>query len=221
MKPYNTILFDLEGTLVDFQWNLEPAAREIKAELTGAGLDPNLYGRDPDYAALFNRTREFTASWPHPEKEKLFEKLDAIYDAYDDDALSRWQPYPDTSETLETLTQSGCRMGVVSNCGRMAVLAVLKKFDLLSLFELVISRNDVRYVKPDPEGLLKAADALKTNMQKILFVGDSANDILPACKIGMPSCFLSCGESIVTGNTQTPATHQVKQLKDILSLSHS
>ena len=212
------ILFDLEGTLIDFQWRLENAVNEILSVVAGFDIKPSEYGDNPDYAKLFNTTRTITQHWPEKKAQQLFDTLDAVYNKYDKDALSRWQPYPDTVKTLKFLSHAGFRMGVVSNIGRLAGSRVLEKFDLFPFFELVISRNDVTFVKPHPEGLESACQQLGLPPENVLFVGDSTNDILPAKQLGMPSCFLKIGESQVTQKTDTMADHHISSIYDLIDI---
>jgi phosphoglycolate phosphatase len=216
--PFDVILFDLEGTLVDFQWRLNDAVKEILPVLAGAGIDPALYGESPGYADLYNTTRDITSNWEFQKRAPLFKQLTAIYDKYDQDALSRWLPYPEARPVLEKLSGFGYRMGVVSNCGTFAADTLLERFHLAGFFEITLSRNDVSYLKPDPEGLKKALKRLCAPVDKTLFVGDSINDILAAKKIFMPSCFLSCGESLVTGEKARANFHisSLSGLFDIL-----
>ncbi len=202
---------------MDFQWNLRGAVKKIIAELTTVGIDPKHYGSNPDYARLFNTTRNITKSWDPNTAKQLFKRLDLIYDTYDQDALSRWQPYPDTKDTLSKLSKAGYQMGVVSNCGGKAVSSVVKKFKFSSYFELILSRNDVAYIKPEPSGLIKAAEYLNLPVNRILFVGDSLNDIIPANQIDMPSCFLLGGESRVTGDRRHKASFEISDLFDLTS----
>lgn len=218
IQTYDALLFDLEGTLTDFQWNLKGAAAEILDLLLKHGIDPDAFGANPDYARLFNTTQKMITTWPQDRAKELISRLNIVYNRYDADALSRWQLYPDTVSTLKTLFKSGYRMGVVSNCGRIAVDNVLKKFNLTSNFELIISRNEVTRVKPHPEGLLAACRILGLPPEDILFVGDSVNDILPANEIGMPSCFLNSGEARVTGNHGHRADHEISSLAGLLPI---
>ncbi len=217
-QPYKAILFDLEGTLVDFQWNLKAAVKEIIPALKQFGIDPKNYGQNPDYAKLFNTTHRIAKNLSPQIACNLLNRLNNIYDTYDKDALSRWQPYPDTKRTLEQISKAGFIMGVVSNCGAFAANKILEKFNLYSYFKRIITRNDVAFIKPEPDGLIKASLYLDIPVQKILFVGDSLNDILPANKINMPSCFLYGGESRITGIKDHQATHEISSLFDILKL---
>lgn len=212
------VLFDLEGTLVDFQWKLAAAGQEIKNILAGEGLDLSRYPENPDYASLLNTTVHLISGWPAEKRKKVFDRLEPVYDYYDTDALSRWQPYDDTLSTLKFLHKKKYRMGIVSNCGRKASSGVLEKFDLLSFFELIISRNDVSCVKPDPEGLIKASQIMGTEYPEMIFIGDSVNDIIPADEIGMPSCFLGCGESNVTNDRPSSATYTIRTLSELIPI---
>lgn len=220
-RQFDFILFDLEGTLVDFQWRLGDAVKEILPVLAEAGVDPSRYGKFPSYASLYNTSRDITCEWKPHKAAKLFERLASIYDKYDRDALSRWTPYPDSHHVLKILSDSGYRMGVVSNCGSHAVDAVLERFSLSGYFEIILSRNDVTYLKPSPEGLKLVLKKLCAPADKTLFVGDSLNDILAANQVPIPSCFLSSGESLVTGEQGYIATFQISllsELTDILAL---
>lgn len=214
-KPFELILFDLEGTLVDFQWRLADAVKEILLILTDAGIDPDQYGASPSYASLYNTTWDITSRWDPDKAACLFDQMTTVYDRFDKDALSRWTPYPDTQKVLETLDRSGYRMGVVSNCGTYAATRVIEKFNLDGFFELTLARNDVSRIKPSPEGLILALEKLNMLPEKSLFVGDSLNDILAAKSVPMPSCFLLGGESLVTGEKGQIATFQVSSLSDL------
>jgi phosphoglycolate phosphatase len=212
------VLFDLEGTLVDFQWRLQQAVEEILPLLENAGIDTSLYGHNPDYATLYNKTRKIVDIPKSQVTNNIFDKLNLIYDKYDEDALSRWSPYPQTHRMLEKLLDHGIRMGIVSNCGSIAANAVLEKYKLASFFEICLSRNDVSYIKPYPEGLNLALKHLDIEKERVLFVGDSINDIKAAQSVPMQSCFLSGGESAVTGDGGTIGTFQITTLDNLLKL---
>ena len=217
-RQFDIILFDLEGTLVDFQWRLDAAAGEILQVLANAGVDPCLYGEKPDYAGFYNTTRDIISVWDTEDAARLSGQLAVIYDKYDRDALSRWAPYPDTPQVLNRLSDYGYRMGVVSNCGTYAAGKVLERFNLAGYFEIVLSRNDIEYLKPHPEGLELALEKLGAPADRTLFVGDSLNDILAADRVPMPSCFLSGGESVVTGVDAEFAGFQISSLSGLVDI---
>lgn len=217
-RQFDTILFDLEGTLIDFQWRLAAANDEILKTLIRFGIDPDIYGKTPDYACFYNTTRDITAVWEKKDAVQLFDQLSLLYDKYDQDALSRWAPYPDTQHLLTRLSAAGYRMGIVSNIGAWAANKVLESFNLAMYFEIILSRNDVTYIKPHSEGIELALEKLCTSARRTLFVGDSRNDIIAADRAEMPSCFLSKGESKTTGQNADSATFQVSSLSGIIDI---
>jgi len=109
-------------------------------------------------------------------------------------------------------------MGIVSNCGARATNKVLERFNLAGYFEFILSRNDVPYLKPSPKGLKLALKKLCIPARRALFVGDSTNDILAANQVPMPSCFLSCGESRVTGKDGCNASFQISSLSGLANI---
>jgi phosphoglycolate phosphatase len=196
-QPQNmdAVFFDFEGTLVNFQWKLEAAVDETLTELSLSGFSRDLYGENPGYAYVYNHTIRLSVQKNSPGKETSHRKIiDAIYDRYDKDALTRWQLYPDTTNVLSLLKQSTYKLGVISNVGRTALTAALRKLNIEHFMDVVISRNEMSLLKPDPEGLLTAAQRLGLSPDRILFVGDSRNDVAAAHAAGMSSCYLVGGE---------------------------
>ncbi|MCF8077144.1 MAG: TIGR04076 family protein [Desulfotignum sp.] len=221
-KKFKAALFALDGTLVDFQWDLDKAIPEICDILSGAGMDMACYGDPPSYVSLFNLTRDITDQWISrdgaEDARTLLAKMDEVYDRYDQDAMTRWQPYPETRTILTELAEKGYRLGVVSNCGREAVHGILSRFNLTGFFEIILARQDISRLKPHPESLNLALQALSFPPEQVLFVGDSINDIIAADNTGMTSCFLSCGESRITGFSASPNVHHISRLSDLLNI---
>ena len=215
---FDLVLFDLDGTLVDFQWNLQEGIAEILKVIENAGIDTAHYGVSPDYAELYNKTPKNIEHLGEQKKKILLNKMNLIYEKYDMDALSRWTPYSETQSMLERISDAGIRMGIVSNCCAKAVNTVLAKYNLLRFFELSLSRNDVPYLKPSPEGLKIALEHFAVSPERALFVGDSVNDVLAANQVPMKSCLLMTGENVVTGKGGQAGTYQIASLDKLVML---
>jgi len=112
--------------------------------------------------------------------EKVREKIGAIYDRFDEDALMRWHLREGSKDLLSVLKANGIKIGLVSNVGRKALQEALLKLDLHPFFNVVVSRNDVQYMKPSGEGLSLALSRLRVISDKALYVGDSLDDIQAA-----------------------------------------
>jgi HAD superfamily hydrolase (TIGR01549 family) len=208
------VFFDFEGTLVDFQWQLVPAVEECLSALVKSGFKQEWYGTDPNYATIFNHTLELVQKgWK--EDPGIAEIIGGIYDRYDADALTRWNRNPQTLEILERLREMGFRMGIISNIGDKALRAALDQLDLTGRVGVVISRNDVRRLKPDPEGLIKAAENLKIDSTQCLFIGDSRKDVKAAREAGMSAGYIMGGEDSPKAIAEYPADIEIESLDQL------
>lgn len=214
------VLFDFEGTLVDFQWQLKPAVEETLEALSKAGLQRQWYGEKPGYAHIYNHTLDLLEQGKGQEgtSNSASALVDVIYDRYDADALTRWNLYPDTLKMLEALRHLGFRMAVVSNVGKRSLQAAMEKLQLSHLIQVIISRDDVFKIKPHPEGLLTAAKALGVKPPDVLFVGDSRNDVGAARQAGMQAAYLRGGEDSPEAMSLFPADIELDKLLQLPSI---
>lgn len=215
------VFFDFEGTLVDFQWQLKPAVEECLTALAKAGFKKDWYGANPSYADIYNHTRRLSMEGKGKgDIDQDLAIVDAIYDKYDADAESRWNLYADTAQALEALRRKGFQLGVVSNIGRAALDAAIKRLHLAHLLGVVISRNEVAQLKPHPGGLIQATQVLRVMPAASVFVGDSRKDVKAARNAGMLAAYLRGGEDAPETMAQDPADIEIDhliQLPEILT----
>jgi phosphoglycolate phosphatase len=192
-KGVETVLFDFEGTLVDFQWNLKGAVQETLERLNRLGLPVGRL-KGMKYSLLKNEAIAI-ASETGQSPDRVKEAIDVIYDRYDADALSRWSLRPRAGDFLNLLKTHHLRAGLVSNVGKKALEEAIKKLGLSSLLDIIISRNDVHHLKPDGEGIRLALNHLRVSGDKSLFVGDSIDDIQAAKEAGLRVIIILGGEN--------------------------
>ncbi|CAG0961024.1 glucose-1-phosphatase [Anaerolineae bacterium] len=192
-KPFQVLLFDFEGTLVDFQWKLKDAARDAKNELRNLGFDAETW--EDNYATLRNSAVHL-ATQRGVAKRVVMDRLDAIYDRYDQDAASRWSVLPEVKSVLPRLkSERHVKLGLVSNIGRRVVDEALPRLGLAGMFDVIITRNDVEMLKPSGAGIRIALEKLGVTNADALFVGDSVTDVLGARDAGLPVAIIQGGES--------------------------
>lgn len=187
------LLFDFEGTLVDHQWNRKEAVEETLKRLSPLGLPVDrLQGKK--YSLLKNEAmaiaREIGQS---PDEVK--EVVDSVYERFDEDALLRWSLRPKAKEFLFLLKTSGIHTGLVTNLGSKTLKEGMKKLGLHSLFDVVVSRNDVLHLKPNGEGIRLALDHLGVLREKAFYIGDSLDDLQAAKEVGLRVIIILGGES--------------------------
>jgi len=118
---------------------------------------------------------------------------------------------PGLVESLELFKTNNLKIAIASSGTRKYINLVLKKFDLENYFDIIISGDDVKNGKPNPETFIVAAEKLKTPVQNCLVLEDATNGIESAKKAG---CIC-----IAIKNSYTPKQDLSKADKILNSLS--
>lgn len=210
-KPIATVIFDFEGTLVDFQWRLDEAHAELRRVFAQLG-----YAVEGNYARMWNAAADLALT---PDRfDALRRAVSPVYDRWDDEALARWQARAGAAALLQHLADRGIAAAMVSNVGRAALDAALARFDLRQRLRPVISRDDVTRLKPDPQGVEIALAATATPPDAALFVGDSLADVHAARAAGMRVAIIRGGEVREADFAAAPPDWMVGRLDEIAGL---
>ena len=185
-----TIVFDLDGTLVHTIEDIAGAANEMFAR---HGLPVH----DLDYYLKWigNGAVKFieTAYGEPLDKEQLAAYVDEFKEVYAQNLHDKSRVYDGVPEMLDTMVGKGIRIAILSNkpdhLTREVVSFYLSEWPLVPVFG---QREDVPR-KPDPAGAVEIAEMMDIEPSKILFVGDSDNDILTAQAAGMIPVGVSWG----------------------------
>jgi HAD superfamily hydrolase (TIGR01509 family) len=83
--------------------------------------------------------------------------------------------YPDTKITLQRL--STYKKAIITNTPTDCARQILKKFNIESYFQQIITSDDVQKAKPDPEIVFKACERLGVDPKTVILVGDTVSDV--------------------------------------------
>lgn len=214
-ESYAAAIFDFEGTLVDFQWRLEPAEAELRRAFAELGFAGDEFSRG-NYASMWNAAADSLAK--QGRMAELRGALGPVYDRWDTDALSRWAPRAGAAELLRAIVAAGSRAGMVSNIGRRALGEALGRFGYERWLAPVVSRDEVTWMKPRAEGILRVVADWRLAPGEVLFVGDSRADVMGARAAGMAVAIVrggECDESVFAGD---PPEHMVSRLEELAGL---
>ncbi|AHL21853.1 TIGR02253 family HAD-type hydrolase [Thermococcus nautili] len=99
--------------------------------------------------------------------------------------------YPDVTPTLEWLRESGYRLGVVTSGPEYQRLK-LELTGLDKYFDVIVTREDVKAIKPEPKIFLHALERLGVEPGEALYVGDSlSQDVYGAKHVGMRAVWIN------------------------------
>ena len=181
-RTQTSYLFDLDGTLVDSVYDHVMAWSNALHE---ANLEVSLWRihrRIGMSGGLFSKAlqRELGIELD----EELQEKLRLLHMKYYNAHSSRTRVLPGARELLEHLSANNIPWAIATS-GRIATAGpVLKILGVDPDKHVVITRDMVRYAKPDPDLFIAAAEKLGVDVRSSCIVGDSIWDMLAAQRAG-------------------------------------
>jgi len=188
-----TVVFDLDGTLVDTAPDLTAAANHA---LEQVGLQPVSAGQLHPYIGHGSRAmidaglRRRNVVLSTPEVDRLHDRFFAYY-AENIAVYSR--PFSGVVDLLETLLQSGARLAVCTNKLENLSKSLLRQLGLDTRFAAIAGRDTFAVFKPAP-GHLTGAIAMAGGLSdRAVMVGDSEVDFATAAAAGIPSIGVTFG----------------------------
>lgn len=188
-----TIVFDLDGTLVDTAPDLVDATNHA---LSSIGL-PHVAEAELRNWISFGARRMVVEALARHEMtlaEKPIDELLATFlEYYEANIANRSRPYHGVVEALAVLQEQGARLAVCTNKREALSLRLLDVLGLLSRFAAVAGRDTFPVFKPDPAHLLGAINLAAGTPSKAVMIGDSATDVATAKAAGIPVIVVSFG----------------------------
>jgi len=175
------VLFDLEDTLVQTPWEDMQHVLEFRYQtrrkLIELGIPPSILEGIERAALMRNKASEYVAeNFGKADAQRFHQEMERFLERYELDSAQRSKLFLETIPTLEKIKRFEVKMGLVTNTSRKAVETAFRLHDLKKYFDVVITRENVKKLKPDPEGVLLAIKKLAT--KSFIMVGDLVHDAL-------------------------------------------
>jgi phosphoglycolate phosphatase len=190
-----TVVFDLDGTLVDTAPDLIEALNVVFA---GEQLPPvdytearNMIGGGARKMIEAGLRFQGRAARPH-DVERMFR---AFIDYYSAHVADRSQPFPALDAALDALQAQGCRFAVCTNKLEGLSRQLLKALRLTHRFDAICGQDTFRIQKPDPDVLIRTIEAANGDPRLAVMVGDSGTDVATARGAGIPIVAVDFGYS--------------------------
>jgi phosphoglycolate phosphatase len=192
-RPFDAVVFDLDGTLVDTAPDLHAYLNEMLAELGRPGLAlADVRPMIGDGARTLLR-RGLEASGGVPRAADLDHLFVEFLTRYTARPVRFGAIHDGVVEVLEELTAAGVRLGVCTNKPQAATDRLLRTLDLERYFRVVIGGDALPVRKPDGVHLQAVLERLGADGTRAAMVGDSGIDLLTARAAGVACVLVSFG----------------------------
>ncbi|WP_405578115.1 HAD family hydrolase [Streptomyces sp. NBC_01092] len=177
-----SVIFDLDGTLVDSEPNYYEAGRQTLAE---HGVPDFTWADHERYVGI--STLETVTLWKREYglDASVEELLAAKNRRYLELARTATRAYPEMRKFVELLSTEGVPMAVASGSSHQAITAILTGTGLDAHLRTVLSADEVDHGKPAPDVFLEAARRLGTPPARCVVVEDAAPGAAAADAAGM------------------------------------
>jgi phosphoglycolate phosphatase len=188
-----TIVFDLDGTLVDTAPDLTAALNAVMAR-EGRPLVPlddvrHMVGR----GARVLIERAMKASGSPAEPNDIADLVQHFIAHYDANIALTSRPFDGVEELARRLGSRGHRLGICTNKPESLSLKLLRELRLNALFPVVLGADSRPYRKPDPRHLLDTISELGGRPESAVLIGDSETDVMTARAANVPVVVVSFG----------------------------
>ncbi|KAB1942563.1 HAD family hydrolase [Micromonospora sp. ALFpr18c] len=182
------ILFDVDGTLVDTTylhtvcwWE---ALRQTDQPVPMATVHRSIgMGADKLLDHLLGPERDRDAD------QRLRDAHDTLYGEY----WERLTPLPGAADLLRACAERGLRVVLATSASEQEVGALRRALGADDVVDTVTSSADAEQSKPAPDILVAALEQSGLDAERVVFVGDSAWDVVAAGKLTIPCVGLTCG----------------------------
>ena len=219
MTQLHTILFDLDGTLVDTAPDLMHAhnhvmkkfgyptksteeIRNLVGQGAGAMLGRSIWGQ---------AKKEFGKVQDERIKKEMVKHF---VDFYGKNIVNESTLISGVKEFLIWCKERNISMAVCTNKQEHLAVDLLKKIGIYDFFEYVAGHNTFDYCKPDPRHLTSVVEILGGDIKKTLMIGDSETDANAAKNAGIPVILLEDGYT-EKNTTEIYHNHLVKDFVGI------
>lgn len=184
--PFDTIGFDLDGTLVEtapdlcravnhalFQAGREPVSPEVTRELIGGGTRAML-------------TRAFERTGGMVSEDEFGRAYDALLGFYENNTSEHSAPYPGLLDALDALAAKGCNLVVVTNKIERYAVKLLDELGMTQRFTAVLGGDTLGPGRSKPKRDMIDEAKLRCSGIRFVMIGDASFDVRAARAADVP-----------------------------------
>ena len=214
---YNTVIFDLDGTLLN---TLEDLGDSVNFALKSFGYPTRTYEEIRIFVGNGVKDLVTKAVPDDTDEETTLKCLQTFKDHYKTNMQNKTAPYDGIIDLLEELNSKGVKLAIVSNKYDFGVKN-LNKYYFKDLIPVAIGEREGIRKKPAPDTLLEAMKELNSEENNSIYVGDSGSDMLTAQHAHIKSIGVTWGFRDAKSLLESGADFLIDSPKQLLEIIES
>ena len=183
---FDTIIFDLDGTLVHTAPDLLRATNYVLAQNGRDSIKMEQFSDIISFGAKEMVKLGFRLTGDPIDGDQLEEKFKQLIDYYFDHIAVDSAPFDGCIDLLEKCQAKGTKLGVCTNKRQEFAVKLLTELDMLKYFDAVVGGDTVNVPKPNPAPYFEAVKRAGGNLQSSIMIGDSKVDVSTAKAAKVP-----------------------------------
>ncbi len=218
--PIESVIFDLDGTLAVFNLDYKALRGEVRSYLMRITVPGSVLEVNESIFDMMQKTEIYLKNNGKNAKtlKEARTQILAIAEKYEMEAATTTNLQSGAVETLKELKKMKLKVGLCTTSGEAATNYILKRFKIADYFQVVVPRDRVKRVKPNPEQFELALRKLDARANTTLIVGDSKVDVESAKEIKALVVGLPTGLSTIEELTSHGANYIITSLNDLPTL---
>jgi hydrogenase expression/formation protein HypE len=174
------VIFDFDGTIVELSIDF----KKIKEKILNEAKERKLKIPEKNYPILelLEKIRKLNKE----KGEEFYLTGHKILREEELKACKKTRPKEGAVELIEKLKENGIKVGIITRNCKDVVYKVVNKFNIP--YDVVLTRDDVEKVKPDPFHIKKILEKLNLKKENVLIVGDHPFDVRCGKKLNLITC---------------------------------
>lgn len=199
-----TLVFDLDGTLVDTAPDLAAATNHILERFDLPAVDEKEIRHFVGHGALAMIRGALAAHGRSVNEDNMADLFESFLAYYGANIAVKSRPYPGIIAQLDALSAQGARLAVCTNKIELHARMLLDALDMSRHFEALTGRDTLGACKPDPRHLTGTIDLAHGQIERAVMIGDSETDIATAKAALVPVVAVNFGYSVEPVTTFAP-----------------
>lgn len=213
MFTIRAVIFDFDGTLTPLTLDfaiLRARVEEIAREYVGQDIIDRQ--KDQYILEMIHAIEDEIDEGPASFRDRAFKELDRL----EIEACRNKELFPYTRDVLSRLKEYDIRPGIITRSSKAVIQTIFP--DLYQYIDAIVTRDDTRYVKPDPHQLRMAVEALQAVPEDAVIVGDHPTDIAAGKALGAKTAGVLSGRCTRTDFIDAGADHVFDDIRGVIDL---